>query len=128
MIRFSRRQLAVHAAKSLAQGDKSVIDRLAAYLVDSGRTKELPLIVSDIEKALEGEGLLLARVSSARPLDNEQEATIKQLLQTRHGLKEIQLEKHVDPDLLGGVVIQSAKDEFDGSLKRSIKRLKALNV
>ena len=128
MIRFSRRQLAVYAAKSLAKGDTDVMRQLGAYLVDSGRTKELPLLVSDIEKALEGEGLLLARISSARELDQAEETAIEQLLQARHGLKEIQLEKHVDPDLLGGVVIRSAKDEFDGSLKRSIKRLKALNV
>ena len=128
MIRLSRRQLARHGAQALMDGKTEVIDQLAAYLVETRRTKEAGLLVRDIEKALADNGLLYARVHSARALDEAEQSAIQQLLSSRYGAKEVELSTSVEPSLLGGVVVTTASDEYDGSLKRSLTRLKALNI
>ena len=50
--RLSRRRLAVYIADGLVSGTPSkatLIEQLAGYLIESRRTKELGLIVRDIE-------------------------------------------------------------------------------
>ena len=71
MTTLSRRHLAQYAAEKLAQGDRSVVEQLAAYLVASRRTKEAELLVRDIERWLETNGVVVARVTSAHELDND---------------------------------------------------------
>lgn len=128
MIRLSRRQLARYGAEQLLKGHSNVIDQLAAYLVENKRAKEAPLLLLDIEKALQSHGVVAARVSSAHELDANELANIEAILGKFYNASDVQIEKELSSDLLGGVVIKTAGDEFDGSLKRSINRLKALNV
>lgn len=127
MTRYTRRQLALYAANALLKGD-DVIPRLAAYLIESKRTKEADLLVWDIEKVLERRGTVVARVASAHELDEVDRAGIEKLLYMRYNAKDVVLKADVDASLLGGVVVRTASDEFDGSIKRSINRLKALKV
>lgn len=128
MMRLSRRQLARYGAEQLLKGQYGVIDQLAAYLVENKRAKETPLLALDIEKALQAHGLVSARVQSAHELDAEEKSAIERVLASFYVAKEVQMVTVQDNSVLGGVVIKTATDEFDGSLKRSINRLKALNV
>lgn len=127
MIRYTRRQLALYVADALSRGEE-VIPQLAAYLIESGRTKEAGLLVWDIEKVLEKHGTVVAKTTSARELDEAERADIEDLLKSRYNAKQVVMKTSVDETLLGGVVIRTASDEFDGSLQRSINRLKALKV
>lgn len=127
MVRVSRRQLARYVAKALSDG-KDVIPELAAYLVESRRTKEVDLLVHDIEKMLEEHGTVVARVASAYELDSKEVADIQRALSQRYNAKEVVFVPRVETSLLGGIVVRTANDEFDGSLRRSINRLKALKV
>lgn len=127
MIRHTRRQLALYAADALVKG-KNVMPQLAAYLIENHRTKEADLLVRDIEKILASQGTVVARATSARELDQQQYDEIEQLLLKRYGADDVVLTTVVDASLLGGVVVRTASDEFDGSVKRSINRLKALKV
>ena len=128
MAQISRRQIAAYVAEKLLAGDTKVIDQLAAFLVAEKRTKEASLLVKDIEKALETAGFVVARAGSAFSLSDEQKNQIEQLLKKRYGAKQVAVKFTEDKDLLGGVVIETASQEFDGSLKRNINRLKALKV
>lgn len=125
MIRLTRRQIAQYAADELLRGN-NVIPQLAAYLVETRRTKEADLLVWDIEKVLEKRGTLVAQTTSARVLDDAEYDEISELLKERYDAQRVVLRKEIDEQLLGGVVVRTATDEFDGSLKRSINRLKAL--
>lgn len=128
MIRLSRRQLALYGAQALLEGNEHVVGQLAAYLISTRRTKEVSLLVKDIEMALADKGTLVARVKSAHELEPAAKTAIETLLKDRYQAKDITLLSDIEPDLLGGVLIESAGDEYDGSLQRSINRLKALNV
>ncbi len=128
MAQISRRQIAAYVAEKLLAGDAKVIDQLAAFLVTEKRTKEASLLVKDIEKALEMSGLVVARAGSAFTLNDEQKIQIEDLLKKRYSAKRVAVKFTENKDLLGGVVIETASQEFDGSLKRNINRLRAIKV
>lgn len=128
MAQISRRQLASFVAGSLAIGKTEVIDQLAAYLVSERRVKEIDSLVRDIEKALASRGTVVAHVSSVRSLDSAQQSEIETLLKKRYNAKHVAIDIQTDDDLLGGVVIRTASDELDSSLRRNINRLKAIKV
>ena len=128
MTTLSRRHLAQYAAEKLAQGDRSVVEQLAAYLVASRRTKEAELLVRDIERWLETNGVVVACVTSAHELDNDTRQAIQQLLDNRYDASSVSLKTTVDPTLLGGVLVETAAEAYDGTLRRSITKLKSLKA
>ena len=73
MTHLSRRKLALHIANRLERGDESnvAMKELAAYLIDSGRTREAELVIRDIEAALANAGSVYATVTAARSLSDE---------------------------------------------------------
>lgn len=128
MMRISRRQLSQYVAESLINGKSEVVEQVAAYLLMNGRTKEADLLVRDVEKALESRGVVVAHVRSAHQLDESQRNEIESLLKNKFNAKSVSTKDMVDEDLLGGVVVRTASDEFDGSLRRNINRLKSMKV
>ena len=128
MAKISRRQLSSYVAEALVNGDNTVIDQVAAYLVDNRRVKEADLLVRDIEKSLESRGTVVAHITSAHVLDESQKKEIESLLKGKYGANHVDSSLEIDADLLGGVVIRTASDELDGSLRRNINRLKAIKV
>lgn len=70
--KISRAKLAGHVAERIATGTPvaEAFTQLAAYLVDTRRTKESELIIRDIEFKLLDYGMIIASVTSARPLSS----------------------------------------------------------
>lgn len=128
MRQISRRQLATYAAEAIASGKPEVVEQLASYLVETKRTKEADLLARDIEKALQSRGLVVARTQTAHGLEPEQRAEIEDLIKKRYGAKRVVMVESEEADLLGGVVVTTAGDELDGSLRRNINRLKVVKV
>ena len=128
MTQISRRQLASYVAESLVAGKTEVIDQLSAFLISNRRVKEVDSLVRDIEKALESHGTLVAHVTSARSLDSVQQNKIESLLKERYNAKYVAVDSLTNEDLLGGVIVRTAGDELDSSLRRNINRLKAIKV
>jgi F0F1-type ATP synthase delta subunit len=126
MARLSRRKIATHAVNKLLAGSskQSVIRELAAFLVDSGRTREMELLVRDIEDLLAERGTVVAEVTSAHPLATTLKADIKKLI----GARDLQLREVTDKDVLGGVRIDLPGKRFDGTLRHKLTLLKAKQV
>ncbi len=122
--KISRRTLARHAATRLAEGDKAVVPQLAAYLVETGRTSELDLIVRDIEDVLKEEGIVVAEVASARQLTDATVRAISSYLQHKYSADEVQLRQRVDPSLMGGIQVRTADAELDTTIRRKLTTLK----
>lgn len=127
--RLSRRLLATYATEQIIAGaDKTtLINQLAGYLVENRRTKEVDLIVRDIEAALAERGTVVAHVSSARPLSDKSLESVRSIIGSIGSAKSVQLRSSVVPGLLGGVVIEVPGGEFDGSLRRRLNVLKSRN-
>ena len=118
--RISRRVLARHVADQLVAGDRvAIIEQLAAFLVNSRRTEELPLIVRDIEDALAARGLIVADVLSAHELTAEAEEAVKQFLSDAYS-GTVHMRTEVDPTLLAGVRVRTPNAEFDNTARRKL--------
>ena len=124
--KLSRRVLAQYYGEELLAGkDQSVLaQQLGAYLIDSKRTKELELIVQDIEFYLASKGVVMAEVTSAFELSSATEASIKQMITDSTGAKEIHLHTTVERSVLGGVKISIPGKELDSTAARKLSTLR----
>jgi F0F1-type ATP synthase delta subunit len=125
-VRLSRRKIAIHYATSLVGGQnvKQLSKELAAYLIESKRTKELPLIVSDIEYQLGLMGVVSAKVTSAHVLDDIAKKALIDLVRDKTGARQIHLKENLDPKVLGGMKLEFTGTELDTTIARRLTKLK----
>lgn len=122
--RLSRRKIATFVTNKLLAGNHQaheVLRELAAYLVTERRTRELDLLVRDIEEMLATNGTVIADVATARPLDTAVKAEIEKMLNA----KSVHLRESVDETLLGGIRIDTPGKRFDGTIRHKLNALRA---
>lgn len=124
-VRVSRRKIAAYCADRLIAGDTSVADQLAAYLIDERRTREVELVVRDIEAALAARGVMIADVASATKLSDATKKAIGAFLTETDNSKRVYLRESLDPTLLGGVRVTTPDAELDATIRRKLTTLKA---
>ena len=123
--RLSRRSLALYVADSLAGGAKTpVVQQLAGYLVESRRTKELELIVRDVEYVLAQKGIVAATVTSAFDLSAETKKAVTELIKNQTKATKIELASQIDPSVIGGVKINLPGYELDQTIAHQLTVLK----
>lgn len=124
--RLSRHKIALFAVDQMMSGAKQhdVIKQVAAYLVDTRRTRELDLLVRDIEGELAVQGVVVADITSARQLTEALKAQIATLVNA----KSLQVRETVDPSVIGGVRIDIPGKRFDATVQRMLMTLKAKQV
>ena len=119
--RLSRRKLAKYAVDAQANGNlAAALSEIAAYLTESRRLRETELVVRAIEDELAARGTVVARVATARPLGSGLQDAIKQLVDA----KEISIVESIDPNLIGGVRIETPGKLLDATVKRKILALR----
>lgn len=92
-------------------------------LADNRRLRELPEIAALFEQMKrEAEHVLKVRVRSAVPLDDAEATRLAEALKRRFG-SDIEMERTVDPAVLGGAVIDAGETVIDGSLKSRLAKL-----
>ena len=101
---------------------------LIALLAENERLSTLPEIAEQYEVLRSAdEGVVDAEVTSAMPLDSDQESALKESLKKKLG-SEITLTTKVDESLIGGVVIRAGDMVIDGSIQSQLASLSnALN-
>lgn len=128
----SRRKLSQEVVKAIIanpgrKGD--LLKQLAAYLIVNKKAAQADLLMLDIANELEqSQGLVVAEVSSARPLTSVSRDAIKAKLKAQTGAKNIELNEQIEPELIGGIVVRTPKFELDASVKRQLKQLAAKGV
>lgn len=126
-IRLSRRKVASYYADELLAG-RDITKQLAAYLVESRRTREYELFVRDIEAALAVRGVLVADISSATQLSATSKKAIESYLTGKTHAKTVMLRETVDSNLLGGVKVAVPGSELDATLRHKLNQLKASKI
>jgi F-type H+-transporting ATPase subunit delta len=102
---------------------QDVVTNFLRLLVDKGRVNYLPEMCEEFVRMYEEhQGQLRAQVMTAIPLSADQEARLKSELDRITG-RDIQLEKKVDPSVLGGVVVHLGNKIVDRSLRRGLRQL-----
>ncbi|MDB5163107.1 MAG: atpH [Candidatus Saccharibacteria bacterium] len=126
MAKLSRRAIATYVAEQLtSQADsKKVILQLAAFLVDTRRTKELSLIVRDIQFYLSETGSVSGTITTATTLTAETKKAIERYIKEQTGAKTVALDSLIDPSVIGGVKVSIPGRELDATVSRSLTVLK----
>lgn len=126
MATVSRRQLVRSVAARLASGEASgkVMKELAAYLIDRKQVHQADLFMADIEAELARHGSLMVDVTTARPLDDETRTRVKEYMLRTEKASAVTLREHVDPDIIGGIVIRANGRELDAAVSSQIRQLK----
>lgn len=116
------------AAKAVAAVAKSLkLDQLTTnflgVLANNRRLFELPAMIRAFETLVSNhKGETRAEVTSAHPLSADQLTTLTQQLRTRVG-REVAIDTKVDPDILGGLVVQIGSQMIDSSIRTRLNRL-----
>jgi F-type H+-transporting ATPase subunit delta len=98
-------------------------NNLLHTLVENGRLGVMGEVAAHFRKLHnEQAGTLDAIVESAYPLDDAQEADIKQTLEAKYGRK-ISTEVHVVPELIGGVSIRIGDEVIDSSVRGKLEKM-----
>lgn len=93
-------------------------------LVDKGRIYLVEPILQEFQaRVRELNQTVLAEVISAVELNDEQKETVRQKVQKISDAKSVELETSVDPDLIGGVIIQIGSQVLDASIRGQLRRI-----
>ena len=97
---------------------------LARLLVRKGRTALAPEIANQFRlMAQDRAGIVQARATTALPLTSAEQEALRERLRSTTG-HEVELETNVDPDLLGGLVVQIGDRLFDASVRGKLHALR----
>lgn len=106
-------------------GSPRDVRAVAMILVDENRTQLLPAIRDALRELVDrAAGRVVAKVTSARPLDAQQSEELRQALGRRVNA-EVTLDVEVDERLIGGVVARVGDLLFDGSVRTQLESLGA---
>lgn len=127
--KYSRRQI-TSALIDMLEADvpaKRVAQVLAAYLIESRQTRNVELYLRDIEIGIADRlGIVTAHVSSAKKLRQETLTQIKNFIVKSSDAKTVETIEKIDPNLIGGVIIETADSELDGSIRTKLQQLRSI--
>jgi F-type H+-transporting ATPase subunit delta len=110
---------------SLLSGRASDVTlRLASYAVVGGRARDLVGTLDWlVDRVAEERGWRVARVRTARPIDEPTQGRLAQSLQSLSG-RPVELEIAEQPDLLGGVLVELGDLRVDATMRRRLETLR----
>lgn len=96
-------------------------------VVKNGRAAAIPTIIQGFLNVLaQSRGEVIAEVTAAHPLTNEQKDMIAAALQnslSAKGVKKIVIASKVDASVLGGMMVQIGSSLYDGTIKGKLQKL-----
>lgn len=129
MAKIGRRRLAREVVRLLNEqpgNRKVIVQQIAAYLIETKQTRQADLLLKDIADELYVQNKqLTAEVAHAFDLSDATKQAITDLLRAHTGAAQVDLETTKEPELIGGVVVRTPRQELDASVRRKLKALVA---
>ena len=101
----------------------AITGNFLGVLARNGRKSELRNVIRAFRRlAAEHRGETTAEVVTARPLNDDQIAALKQQLRARAG-RDVAIDATVDPAILGGMVVKLGSQQIDASIRTKLNRL-----
>ena len=111
--------------KKEPQESQVIIDNFVAILIKNNDAYKLEKIISNFKELWNKEFLVVqAEINSFYELDVATEKILLDYIKKMSNAKTVELEKIINKDILGGVVIKYSDKIFDASLKTSLIKLK----
>jgi F-type H+-transporting ATPase subunit delta len=93
-------------------------------LADKGRTGQLEDIARELERLIaRHEGVVHAELTTAVELSDEEARKLLDQIERSSGRK-VEATRSVDPDLIGGIVLQVGSHRLDASVRGRLERLR----
>ena len=111
------------AALAPQLGLDPITTNFVGVLARNGRKGALQSVIRAFRRlASEHRGEATAEVVTARPLNDDQLAQLRQQLRVRAG-RDVNIDATVDPSLLGGIVVKLGSQQIDASIRTKLNRL-----
>jgi len=98
-----------------------IVQNFLKVVIDKGRADALPQIVTAfVAMYHERQGELVVKVQTAQALEDDDRDRLRRILRSKFkskGYTDVVLDEKVDARLLGGVVVRTGDDLYDGSLR-----------
>jgi F-type H+-transporting ATPase subunit delta len=105
-------------------GADELVRNFIRLVVEKGRAAEIPEIVAEFERLVAGEQRILdVELTTAHELDETEFGRIIGRIEQASGRK-VQATREVDPDLIGGIVLQAGSMRLDASVRGRLERLR----
>ena len=111
------------AALAPRLGLDPVTANFLGVLARNGRKSQLGSVIRAFRRlAAEHRGETTAEILTARPLNDDQLAALRQQLRTR-ARRDVNIEATVDSNILGGIVVKLGSQQIDASIRTKLNRL-----
>jgi F-type H+-transporting ATPase subunit delta len=108
----------------VAQGADELVVNFLRLIAEKGRAAELADIADELDMLVAAEQRILdVELTTATELSDEEFGRILGRIETASGRK-VQAERKVDPDLIGGIVLQAGSMRLDASVRGRLERLR----
>ena len=108
----------------IAQGSDEEVVNFLRLLAEKGRAGELPEIVDELDTLVAAEERILdVELTTATELTDQEFGRILGRIESASGRK-VQASRKVDPDLIGGIVLQAGSMRLDASVRGRLERLR----
>ncbi|HEX5449302.1 MAG TPA: ATP synthase F1 subunit delta [Gaiellaceae bacterium] len=110
-------------AKVAAGADELVVN-FVRVIAEKGRAAELPQIVDELDSLVAAEEKVLdVELTTAQELTDEFFKSVVDRIEQASGRK-VQASRSVDPNLIGGIVLQAGSMRLDASVRGRLERLR----
>jgi F-type H+-transporting ATPase subunit delta len=108
----------------LAGDDDQLFKNFLLVVAEKSRAGEIEEIAREFERLMaREERRLTVELTTARELSDEEAASIVALIEKAAGRK-VEATRSVDPDLVGGIVLQAGSRRADASVRGRLERLR----
>ena len=117
-------QARIGLLEDLLGGADELVRNFLLLVAEKGRSAELPEIRRELERlAARAEGRIDVELTTAIELSDDEAAEILAQIERRAG-RTLEATRRVDPDLIGGFVLQAGSLRVDASVRGRLARLR----
>ena len=112
------------ALEDVLGGTDELLRNFLLVLADKGRAGQLEEIAAEFERLVaEAEGIVHAELTTAVELSDDEADKLLQQIEQASGRK-VEATRAVDPELIGGIVLQVGSHRLDASVRGRLDRLR----
>lgn len=109
----------------IVAGFEGIVKNFLEVVYRYNRMDDLLLIIDEYERRFdEAKGLVLGTVTTAVKLTADQKDKLTRQIAQRFGYQSAELVEKVDPEILGGVIVEANHQVIDGSVKSRLEHLR----
>jgi F-type H+-transporting ATPase subunit delta len=117
-------RLKASALEELLSGEEELVRNFLLLLAEKNRAGEVEEIAREFEQLVaQAEGILDVELTTAVELSDAEAREVIEQIEKASGRK-VEATRRVDPDLIGGIVLQAGSMRLDSSVRGRLNRLR----